>query len=79
MMARRSDDLVQIATAPDETTAMMWREILEDEGIPVMLRSGGVGYSLGHNILNEQYLYVRVEDAEEAAGIIEAYSNAEEV
>ncbi len=74
MAKQRPGDLVRIATAPNETFGLMWQEILRDEGIESMLRSGGTGYAYTPNILNEQYLYVLAEDAEFALEILDAYT-----
>jgi len=38
---------VYLATAPDQLTAEMWREILLDEGIPAMLESSDAVTFLG--------------------------------
>lgn len=68
---RDNVEIVQVATAPNEAIAQMWASALRDEGIRVLIRSGGSGYALGHNLLNEQYIFVREDDVELAREIIE--------
>ena len=70
---RTGDDvrIVHVATAPNETIAMMWRDILRDEGIPAVVKGGGSGYAMGHNILNEQYILVREDHAARATEILD--------
>ena len=63
-------DIVHVATAPNETIAMMWRDVLSDEGIVAVIKGGGSGYGLGHNLLNEQYILVRRDQAIQAAEIL---------
>lgn len=70
--------IVHIATAPNETIAMMWRDVLQDEGIIVMIKSGGAGYGFGHNLLNEQYLLVREDQAEAARQILDEFEEEDE-
>ncbi len=62
--------LVHIATAPNETMAMMWLDILRDDGIIAMAKGGAAGYGLGQNILNEQYIMVREDQSEMAREIL---------
>lgn len=71
-MNREMDDveIVHVGTAPNEAIAQMWASALRDEGVQVMIRSGGSGYALGHNLLNEQYIFVRQDDVELAREII---------
>ncbi|MCZ6536152.1 MAG: DUF2007 domain-containing protein [Dehalococcoidia bacterium] len=38
---------VYLTTAPDEWTAQIWRSLLLEDGIPVMLRAGDVTSFLG--------------------------------
>ncbi|HLT18280.1 MAG TPA: DUF2007 domain-containing protein [Thermomicrobiales bacterium] len=75
----RSGDVrsVHIATAPNETVAMMWRDLLRDEGIIAAIHSGGAGYAFGHNLLNEQYILVREDQAERAKQIIDEFESDE--
>ncbi|MEZ4522274.1 MAG: DUF2007 domain-containing protein [Thermomicrobiales bacterium] len=67
--------IVHIATAPNETIAMMWRDVLRDEGIVAVVKGGGAGYGLGHNLLNEQYILVREDQAEEAKRILDEFED----
>jgi len=68
---------VRIATAPNETIAVMWRDLLADEGIVAAIQPGGAGYSFGHNLLNEQYILVREDQAERAMQIIDEFESDE--
>ena len=38
---------VHLATAPDQLVAEMWRDLLNDRDIPVIIRSGDVSTFLG--------------------------------
>jgi hypothetical protein len=38
---------VYLATAPDQLVAEMWRDLLNDRDIPVIIRSGDVSTFLG--------------------------------
>lgn len=71
--------IVHVATAPNETMAMMWRDILGDEGIMAAIRSGGSGYGMGHNLLNEQYIFVREDQFERARTIIDELEDEDDV
>lgn len=69
---QRSDGqrVVEIAVAPNEITANMWRQVLEDEGIVVALKPGGVGFAFGSSALMEHFVLVREDQAELARAII---------
>lgn len=69
-MSERDFRVVHVATAPNETIAMMWRDVLRDEGIVAMVKGGAAGYGLGHNLLNEQYIMVREDQYELAREIL---------
>lgn len=70
--------VVQVAVAPNETIAMMWREVLQDEGIIAVVKGGGAGYSFGHNLLNEQFILVREDQAEAAREILAEFESESE-
>ena len=38
---------VTVATAPDQLVAEMWRDLLLDEGVPAVVRSGDTSSFLG--------------------------------
>ena len=40
-------NLVQLTTAPDQITAETWRGLLEDEGVPAVVRAGDTSTFLG--------------------------------
>lgn len=65
-----SDKIVQVGVAPNEAIAMLWKQILEDEGIVVLLRPGGIGQGYFSNALNEHYLHVHEIDYEDALEIL---------
>lgn len=62
--------IVQVGVAPNEAIGMWWKEILEEEGIPVSLRAGGVGLAYFTSALNEHYILVREEQAALATEIL---------
>ena len=62
--------IVQVGVAPNEAIAMWWKQILEEEGIVVMLRPGGIGQGYFANALNEHYIMAREDQAEEAIEIL---------
>lgn len=65
-----SGRVIEVAVAPNEITADMWRQVLEDEGIIVALKPGGVGFGFGSSALMEHYVLVREDQAERARSII---------
>ncbi|MEX1157527.1 MAG: DUF2007 domain-containing protein [Thermomicrobiales bacterium] len=65
-----SGRVVEIAVAPNEITAEMWRQVLEDEGIIVALKPGGAGFSFGSSALMEHFVLAREDQAERARSII---------
>lgn len=78
-MAKSPDfRVVQVAVAPNETIAMMWRDVLQDEGIIAVVKGGGAGYSFGHNLLNEQFILVREDQAEAAREILADFDSEAE-
>lgn len=38
---------VHLTTAPDQLTAEMWQDLIQGEGLPVMIRSGDTASYLG--------------------------------
>jgi hypothetical protein len=70
--------VVQIAIAPNEITADIWRQVLEDEGIVVALKPGGAGFSFGSSALMEHYVLVREDQAERARSIIAELESSDE-
>ena len=65
-----SGNVVEIAVAPNEITADIWRQVLEDEGIIVALKPGGAGFAFGSSALMEHFVLVREDQAERARAII---------
>lgn len=62
--------VVAAAVAPNEIIAQLWQQVLEDEGIIVALKPGGMGHSYATNALNEHYILVREDQAERARSIL---------
>lgn len=66
-----SDKVVQVGVAPNEAIGLLWKQVLEDEGIVVMLRPGGIGQGYFSNALNEHYIMVHESNAETALEILD--------
>lgn len=62
--------VVQVGVAPNEAIALWWQEILEDEGIRVMLKPGGIGHGYFANALNEHYILVLDSQADQAIEVL---------
>lgn len=69
--------VVQVATAPNEAIAMMWKDVLEDDGIVVMLKPGGAGFALGYAALSEHFVYVRADQADQAREVLAEFLTEE--
>lgn len=65
-----NDRVVQVGVAPNEAIALWWKEILEEDGIRVMLKPGGIGFGYFANALNEHYIMVLESQAELAVEIL---------
>ena len=76
--SEHGDRIVQIATAPNEIVADMWRQALEDEGIVVALKPGGAGFAFGSSALMEHFVLVREDQAERARSIIAEIESSDE-
>ena len=63
---------VTVVTAPDETTAEMWRVLLAQEEIPAMIRSSDAVSFLGTSFLPCRLL-VPEDRKEEALAILELH------
>ncbi len=74
-MSRREEPLVRIASAGNGALAAMWREVLENSGIPCLVRATGpeayVTFASPHEF------YVRAADAERARELLAAYNEDE--
>ena len=70
--------VIQVAVAPNEITADMWRQVLEEEGIIVALKPGGAGFSFGSSALMEHFVLVREDQAERARSIIAELESSDE-
>lgn len=70
--------IVQVGVAPNEAIALWWKEILEEEGIPSLIRPGGIGMAYFSNALNEQYIMVREDQQALALEILDDITSADE-
>ncbi len=68
----RADDLVQLAVAPNEVVAALWRGVLEDAGIPVLVKVLGLGHAYWSTFAAAHALYVRRRDSDRARELLEA-------
>jgi hypothetical protein len=66
--------LVKLAIAPNEVIALMWRELLTTEGIPVLVRVAGPGMAYFSPALCEHGLYVREADVRRARRLLNAFT-----
>ena len=68
-----SDDICYLMTAPNEPMARLWEQVLQDAGIPVLVRPGGPGAGAWGSVATfEHGLFVREGDLERAREIIAA-------
>ena len=75
-MTRRGDELVKVASAGNQALGEMWREVLERNGIPCLLRVAGP--LLAYATFTSQHdLLVAASDAVRARELLAAY-NADE-
>jgi hypothetical protein len=68
-----SDDIRYLMTAPNEPISRLWEQVLQDAGIPVLVRPGGPGAGAWGSVATfEHGLFVREGDLERAREIIAA-------
>ncbi len=75
---RGREPLVHIATAPDEVLASLWKGILEEEGIPSLIRRSDLTaamYVLPGN--TECEIHVLASEAQRARDILDSLQEAE--
>ena len=73
-----SDDPAFLMDVPNEVFAQYWAGVLEDAGIPVMVRATGPGFGgWGSAALLLHDLYVRGTDLERARAIVAADEGGE--
>lgn len=72
------DTLVTIAVAPNEIVAMLWRSALEQSGIPVVVKTLGLGHAYWSPFAADHALLVRAHDVERARAILEAFTDDED-
>lgn len=73
------EELVEIAVAPNEIMAAVWRGWLEEEGITPMVKSAGPGMAYFSSFGNQHLLYVLASEADRAREILEEATSEEEV
>ena len=74
-----SDDIHYLMTAPNEPIARLWEQVLQDAGIPVLVRPGGPGAGAWGSVATfEHGHFVREGDLERAREIIAAEGDAAE-
>lgn len=65
------EPVVFLATVPNEPIALMWQEILRDEGITAMIKAAGPGVGAwGSASLMEHQIFVLASDRERARQIM---------
>jgi hypothetical protein len=68
-----SEAPVFLMDVPNEPLAQYWADVLEDAGIPVMVRAQGPGFGgWGSAALLPHDLYVRAADLERARAVVAA-------
>jgi len=68
-----SDNIRFLMTAPNEPLARLWEQVLQDAGIPVLVRPGGPGAGAWGSVATfEHDLFVRESDLERAREIVTA-------
>ena len=68
-----TDPLVLLATAPNEPVALMWKEILESEGIPSMVKRNAPAWLLyAQSVMLPCELYVLASQQEKAKEILDS-------
>ena len=73
------EPLVRIATAPNEPTAMMWEEILENEGIHSLTKSRDLTAAMYMpSLLSHCEIYVLASQSENAKEILASLSDDSE-
>jgi hypothetical protein len=66
-----SDDVVFLKTAPNEPIARLWEQMLQEAGIPALVRPGNVGAGgWGSVAIFAHDLYVRRSDLARAREIV---------
>ena len=75
-MDRGDEALVRVASAGNQALGEMWREVLENNGIPCLLRIAGplTGYA---SFGSPHDLFVRAADADRARAFLAAYNEDE--
>jgi hypothetical protein len=71
-----SDEIRYLMTAPNEPIARLWEQVLQEAGIPVLVRPGGPGAGAWGSVATfEHGLFVREQDLVRAQAIIAAESD----
>ena len=68
-----TDDLALLITAPNEPLARFWEDVLNEAGIPVLVRAAGPGIGgWGSVAMFEHDLFVRRGDLDRARALVTA-------
>jgi hypothetical protein len=68
------EEMVKIASVANEPLARMWAELLERNGIPCLVKDVRMGIGgVWTSALDEHEIYVRADQAEEAAALLTPY------
>jgi hypothetical protein len=66
-----SDDIAFLATAPNEPIARFWEQVLDEAGIPALVRPGGPGAGGWGSVATFAHdLYVRERDLQRARELL---------
>lgn len=74
------DDLVSVATAVSEPMAQSWAQMLRNNEIPAMVKSGGAGFSFGGPppFGATSYVLVPKSRLDDATAVLEPFATAGE-
>ncbi|HSW56962.1 MAG TPA: DUF2007 domain-containing protein [Dehalococcoidales bacterium] len=76
---RNSDPPVQIAIAPDEMVASIWKSVLEENGVPCFLKSINLAESIYVSPLTLRYqIMVMPENAAKAQELLAPFVESQE-
>ena len=69
--------LIKVATAANEAVAQMLSELLEEQGIPCLVKAAGVGHGILSPSLLPHYIYVPASLAERAREVTTFYLDSD--
>ena len=74
---KNKDPLVHVATAPNEAVAGMWKDILEEDGIRVLIKGADLYPYVTFNASCQ--IYVLTSQASEAKQILDSFIQATDI